>query len=395
MPKRPRPASEAEAAANPSPNPEDPKKARMEDEAEAGPAAGPAAGPPAEPAVPQVVMASYGASEALVVAGGDEEALEDEEKAAEGGAPLDIPELAEPTMQLLGHGGAVYACEFDPTGKCLASASFDNRILLWEVGGDCANYNVLYGHKNAVLDCHWSKDSSRIVSCSADATLAFWDANVGMKIKTLKGHDNIVNACAISRRGPDVLASASDDNTVKLWDPRQRLPTGSFEMDYQATAVALSEGGEVIYAGGIDGVIVAHDVRKACEVFRLEGHTDIITGLSINPLGSHLLSNACDHTLRSWDIRPFCAGARQDKVFQGHRHGSDRNLLRCAWSRDGEQVACGSADRIVRVFDEPSAMELYALPGHRGTVNDVAFHPTANIIVSASSDKSLFIGLLE
>mmetsp|Transcript_5149 Transcript_5149/g.20546 ORF Transcript_5149/g.20546 Transcript_5149/m.20546 type:complete len:388 (-) Transcript_5149:97-1260(-) len=350
----------------------------------------------ADVVVPKVVTASYGAEDALVVAGGHEEPdpSEEVEVDAEEAEP-EIPDLAEPTMQLTGHGAAVYACEFDPSGRLLASGSFDQRILLWEVGGECPNYNVLFGHKNAVIDLHWSKDSSRLVSCSADTTLAFWDTNAGKKIKTLKHHTNIINACAITQRGPDIIASASDDSSVRLWDPRQRLPISSFEMDYQATAVAISESGEMVFAGGVDGVIVAQDARKQGEVFRLEGHSDIITGLSLNPMGSHLLSNACDHTLRSWDVRPFCAGYRMEKIFRGHRHGSDRNLLKCAWSRDGEQVACGSADRVVRVFDEPSAMELYALPGHRGTVNDVAFHPKTNILVSASSDKTLFIGLLE
>jgi WD40 repeat protein len=54
------------------------------------------------------------------------------------------------------------------------------------------------------------------------------------------------------------------------------------------------------------------------------------------------------------------------------QHGSDKNLLRCAWSPDGEMVTVGSADRAVHVWDVPSTQELYFLPGHKGTVNEVS-----------------------
>ncbi len=61
--------------------------------------------------------------------------------------------------------GFVQALEFDPTGRHIASGSRDKRIFLWNVYGDCENYAVLEGHKNAVIDLHWSIDG-RCVSVS-------------------------------------------------------------------------------------------------------------------------------------------------------------------------------------------------------------------------------------
>ncbi len=37
---------------------------------------------------------------------------------------------------------------------------------------------------------------------------------------------------------------------------------------------------------------------------------------------------------------------------------------------------------------------LYALPGHKGSVNEVAFHPTEPIVGSASSDRTIYLGEL-
>lgn len=51
-------------------------------------------------------------------------------------------------------------------------------VVLWDVYGECRNYNVLSGHKNAVLEVQWTYDSSQIVSASADKTVGIWDAQV-------------------------------------------------------------------------------------------------------------------------------------------------------------------------------------------------------------------------
>lgn len=103
--------------------------------------------------------------------------------------------------------------------------------------------------------------------------------------------------------------------------------------------------------------------------------------------------------MRTWDIRPFVDDAfgkrkRHDKTFVGGKHNAEKGLLNCAWSADGTMVTGGSADRVVHIWDELSAEELYVLPGHKGCVNSVVFHPKENVVASASSDKSILVGEL-
>jgi Prp8 binding protein len=164
---------------------------------------------------------------------------------------------------------------------------------------------------------------------------------------------------------------------------------------------------------------------------------DTITGMALSPTGTHILANSMDSVLRAWDVRPFFQGSgfedeRCERRFEGHRHGAEKLLLKCSWSPDGERVACGSADRydiehrvyymcvyynctlnyigdmtyfyfnlfmflffrITHIWDTSSCKELYCLPGHKGSVNEVIFHPTEPIIASCGSDKQIFIGEL-
>uniref|UniRef100_I2CS67 Prp8 binding protein n=2 Tax=Nannochloropsis gaditana (strain CCMP526) TaxID=1093141 RepID=I2CS67_NANGC len=311
-------------------------------------------------------------------------------------APGRTSHLAASTMLLTGHAAAVYCLQFNPMGDALATGSFDKTILLWDVYEDCKNYNVLAGHTNAVLDLKWSPNGCQIASASADKTLMLWDSNKGTRIRKCKEHTGCVNSVAVAGdKVAALIATASDDRTVKLWDNRSRRSVQTIEHRFQLLAVALSADGKKVFAGGIDNSIQVWDMAKGpAPLDVLEGHSETVTGLSLSPDGKYLLSNAMDNTVRQWDVRPFVTGGRLVQVFQGGTHGSDRNLLRCAWSQDGEMVSAGSADRAVHVWDVPSGQELYYLPGHKGTVNEVVFHPREPVIASASSDKTCYLGEL-
>lgn len=66
------------------------------------------------------------------------------------------------------------------------------------------------------------------------------------------------------------------------------------------------------------------DLRKNSVLQRLRGHSDTVTGVSLSPDGSYLLSNAMDNSLRVWDIRPFAPQERCIKVFSGHQHNFEK-----------------------------------------------------------------------
>ncbi|ORX51948.1 WD40 repeat-like protein [Hesseltinella vesiculosa] len=300
--------------------------------------------------------------------------------------------LEAPVMQLTGHEGEVYTCEFDPSGQHIASGSFDRNILLWNTYGDCQNFGVLKGHVNAVLELHWTRDSSQVVSCSADKTVCIWDANSGERVRRWKGHNGVVNSCQVTRRGTEVVVSGSDDGTIKLWDPREKTTSQTLENKYQVTSVAISEAGDTVYSGGIDNDIKVWDLRKQEVMYTLAGHVDTVSGLALSPNGDHLLSNGMDNTVHMWDVKPFAPANRLLKVFEGAPHGFEKNLIRPAWSTDGSQIVCGSADRSVVIWEVLSGKILYKLPGHRGCVNDVDWHPKEPIVMSASTDKTIFLG---
>jgi len=86
--------------------------------------------------------------------------------------------------------------------------------VLWRTYGECENYAVLSGHKGAILDLNWSRDSRTVFTSSADSLLASWDVDTKARIRRYVGHEDIVNAMDITRRGPEMIVSGSDDGTI-------------------------------------------------------------------------------------------------------------------------------------------------------------------------------------
>ncbi|CCD65140.1 WD_REPEATS_REGION domain-containing protein [Caenorhabditis elegans] len=312
---------------------------------------------------------------------------------------LELPKrtssLMAPTMVLQGHGGEIYTSQFSSDGSFLASAGYDQQIFLWNVFGECENFAVLKGHKGAIMEVKFNADSSHLVSAGTDKTVRVWDMETGSCIRNFKSHTDIVNSVDVNRRGPQMICSASDDGTVMVHDMRSKEAAKKFICKYQQTAVTFNDAADNVICGGIDNQIKVWDMLRNDVRYVLSGHRDTITSLSVSHNGNFLLSNSMDCSLMSWDIRPFVPAQRLVARYQGASHNFEKNLLKCGWSPRDNYITAGSADRFVYVWNAKSRACVYKLPGHLGSVNCTALHPTQQILLSAGSDKTIFLGELD
>ena len=104
-----------------------------------------------------------------------------------------------------------------------------------------------------------------VASASEDKTVKLWDARSGQERQTPKGHSSQVNAVAFSPDGT-VVASASEDKTVKLWDARsgQERQTLRGHLDW-VNDVAFSPDGTVVASASEDETVKLWDTRSGQE----------------------------------------------------------------------------------------------------------------------------------
>ncbi|KAI9293277.1 WD40 repeat-like protein [Neoconidiobolus thromboides FSU 785] len=307
--------------------------------------------------------------------------------------------LEQPIIHLVGghEEKEIFCAQFNSTGNIIASAGFDKNIVLWNVYGEISNYGKLSGHKGAILDLQWSADNSKIITGSSDKTVGVFDIESGSLIKRFKGHQSVVNSISfINKFSTDgIIASVSDDHHLKIWDLRQKEAIYDLDLELPLTSVKFSKTGDSLFIASFDESIKVLDFTTKKINYELIGHEEAVTGMDISNDGNMLLSYSMDNTLRLWDIKPFSVNEDRNLIiFEGVPHGFEKNLIKPSFDREDKMIATGCGDRTVMVFNINKKELIYKLPGHNGTVNQVHFSPIDNVILSASSDSSLFLGEL-
>src|SRR5262249_34483253 len=153
------------------------------------------------------------------------------------------------------------AVTFGPGSRCLASASRDGTVKLWDpVQGTLirtfTGNTPSQDFANAFFCLAVSPDGTRIAAAGADQQVWVWSVSTGTVLARLAGHERSIWGLAFSPDGSR-LASAGADRVAKVWD----LATGKL-------------------------------------TWTLSGHSGAVLGVGFSPDGSQLATSSEDRTVR-------------------------------------------------------------------------------------------------
>ncbi|WP_339385303.1 WD40 repeat domain-containing protein [Aetokthonos hydrillicola] len=291
---------------------------------------------------------------------------------------------------LEGHNQRLRALAFSPDGSTLASGSGDHTVKLWDVSeGKCMK--TLHGHSGRLTSLAFNPDGTILASGGEDQAVRCWDVSEGKCLKTWQGYASGIRAVAFSPKGT-ILASGNEDSTVKLWDARtnQQLKMITSSAGSAITlqghtgwvsSVAFSPDGTMLASASSDQTLKLWDVLQGKCLKTLLGHTRWISSVAFSPDETTLASCSGDSTLRLWNILT----GKCIKICQGHSGW----LWSIAFSPDGLTVASASEDKTLKLWDVSTGECLKTFEGHSSWVQCVVFSPDGKTLASASCDQSV------
>jgi len=285
------------------------------------------------------------------------------------------------------------AVAVSPEGLKVASASVAG-LSFWNLSWTCREKNWL-AHPSGVLAGIFIDRGRTLATAGNDQSIGLWDPRSGERTALLKGHKGPVRSLAAAHDGK-TLYSAGDDGAIKLWDLATQQESAAL-IDPAKTlskivGLALSPDGKTLACGGEpkekhSGGLILWDLSANPPVPKEIRVDETVQSLAYSPDGAMLaasLGTDKSATIKVWDART-------------HRLLSTLPLAKAgaiAFSPDGKVLtaAQAKADRghgKIWVWDTATWVGRPEFTGHDKAVLDVPFSPEGSVIASAGEEETI------
>jgi len=223
-------------------------------------------------------------------------------------------------------------------------------------------------HTAPVNGLSWSKENLLLATASDDGFVKIWDlfskANTASLLNrypiSTSSKLGAAKSISFSNNGERLYAGYASGDILILQVPGYTklafFKNGDPKAPIQAvTAIAAHPENAVFATGSAHGKIrlwhVTKHLPKTKELAPIgptnEHHTKKITGLSFSPNGKYLASVSEDGSLKIWTLSPDRTGRTSVKTFSNYHSG--KAITAVSWSSDGKKIVTGTQGPTVHV----------------------------------------------
>ncbi|OII78003.1 U4 U6 small nuclear ribonucleoprotein PRP4 [Cryptosporidium andersoni] len=233
------------------------------------------------------------------------------------------------------HEDTVNCVKFHPVSKYIISASNDETWRSWDIEKG-KQVVIQEGHSRGInrLDIHL--DGALLATGDLGGIVNIWDLRSGYLIMPLTEHVGQILSVKFSPRCGVTLATASDDNTIKIWDLRnakiplqhcifghtKRISEVLYEPKYGRYLISVAYDGYTKFWTTQDLHNSLHDGKetnlsgKKYTCFKIlisEDHR--ISGIDISPNGMQVASVGFDRCIKLWSCSEIFNGVNVDRDY--------------------------------------------------------------------------------
>jgi WD40 repeat protein len=178
------------------------------------------------------------------------------------------------------HGSTISSVAFSPCGNMILSSSTNGTVQIWDVASGRCKW-MLEGHSDSMRAVCWSGTGDRVISGSMDGSVRVWDVSSQTCLMILRAHTGRWMISVASSCDSSLIASRSNDATVRVYDARSGDVLQIISTDYPVESVRFStHGDKLLYTNS--GTAEIWDLSKKkkvstifhrafCAAFSLDG----------------------------------------------------------------------------------------------------------------------------
>jgi WD40 repeat protein len=225
-----------------------------------------------------------------------------------------------------------------------------------------------------------SPNGKLIAFASDDGTIKLWNRDDTL-IKPLVGHQNRV--VSVSFSSDNTIASASKDGTIRLWQLNGNLIT-TIPMQMQShlmTTAAISPNGQIIAVGNEEGTVKLWNRDGTLIKTLVNQHKGWVTSVSFSPDGEIIASGGDDKTVKLWKPNGTLI-----TTLQGHT--GRINTISFSFNNKRKILASGSNDQTIKLWQLDGTL-MNTLVRHSDSVASVSFNSDGKAIASVDKDGKI------
>jgi len=158
---------------------------------------------------------------------------------------------------LTGHEGGITSIYFSPTGEFLVTGSLDKMAIIWSVDSEFEPVRMVKEHNCGVTAVCLTDDDTLLGVGYLDGIAKVFDVGTGKCTMVLKGHQLTYKLrCLAFSPGGALLATGSDDGTMRLWSLTTGICKDILEGPVSRTTRRVAGVRSIAFVNGIPGQTV-------------------------------------------------------------------------------------------------------------------------------------------